>query len=116
LCVTELRLRAGVDQPVLTHCGGCADGSLTVITCDHWKIDKCMRLLEVSSVFEAGDEHELRRILDSLKERFAHRNRYMHSAWGRYDEKSGKAYATHTQRKGTKDVVACGVPEFGHLR
>lgn len=70
-----------------------------------WKIDKCMRLLEVPSVFEAGNEHELRRILGNLKDLFARRNCYIHSAWERYDEKSGKAYATHTQRRRTKDVV-----------
>jgi hypothetical protein len=70
-----------------------------------WKIDKCMRLLEVSSVFEARNKEELRRILGNLKGLFVHRNRYIHSTWERYDEKSGKAYATHVQRTRTKDVI-----------
>ncbi|MGA9309752.1 MAG: hypothetical protein WBV74_05220 [Pseudonocardiaceae bacterium] len=69
------------------------------------KIKKCKRALGVSSVFGTGDVSELRRILGNLSTLVEGRNRYIHAAWSRYDEKSKTAHGTRARRTEPEDII-----------
>lgn len=69
------------------------------------KIKKCERALEVSSVFGVGDASELREILRRLSKLVENRNRYIHAAWSRYDEKSKTAHGTRARRTEPEDII-----------
>lgn len=65
------------------------------------RIEKCQGLLKVSDVFDDGDTSELLRILSSIGKLVERRNRYIHSAWESYDERSGEMRAI--QRRGVRE-------------
>lgn len=69
------------------------------------KIEKCKRVLEVSNVFPTKSTGELRQILSSLSGLAKKRNHYIHATWDYYNEKSGTARATRTQRGESNDIV-----------
>lgn len=69
------------------------------------KIKKCKRALGVSSVFDTGDVSKLRRILGNLNTLVEDRNRYIHAAWSRYDEKSKTAHGIRARRTEREDII-----------
>lgn len=64
-----------------------------------WKIERCRRLLEASSVFNSNEATELEGILKRVKLLTEERNRYIHSSWDRYDEESEEMYGVYARRR-----------------